>query len=86
MVNFTPWRKPQAVDQSAVGSTATSTQGQEKDAPRRKWNLGILSDPQTDEVPGKKVLYRLFYDNGKLMPSSQAPLSFFRKRTTATNR
>lgn len=26
----------------------------EKDAgPRRKWNLGILSDAQTDEVPGE---------------------------------
>ncbi|OAL03292.1 MFS general substrate transporter [Phaeosphaeriaceae sp. SRC1lsM3a] len=29
----------------------------EKDAgPRRKWNLGILSDAQTDEVPGSVIL------------------------------
>lgn len=54
MVNFTPWRKPQPADASAESSTATSTT-QEKDAPRPKWNLGILSDPQTDEVPGKDV-------------------------------
>lgn len=54
MVNFTPWRKAQTSEDSGLGSsTATSTQ--EKDAPRRRWNLGILSDPQTDEVPGKVV-------------------------------
>jgi hypothetical protein len=55
MVNFTPWRKSQSADESPVASTATSTQ--EKDAPRRRWNLGILSDPQTDEVPGKDFFY-----------------------------
>lgn len=54
MVNFTPWRKSQSADESPVASTATSTQ--EKDAPRRRWNLGILSDPQTDEVPGSVIL------------------------------
>jgi hypothetical protein len=57
MVNFTPWRKPQSADESAVASTAASTQ--EKDAPRPRWNLGILSDPQTDEVPGKKACLRI---------------------------
>lgn len=55
MVNFTPWRKSQSADESPVASTATSTQ--EKDAPRRRWNLGILSDPQTDEVPGKDFFF-----------------------------
>jgi hypothetical protein len=30
------------------------TSSDEKEAgPRRRWNLGILSDAQTDEVPGK---------------------------------
>mgnify|MGYP006877413067 CR=1 FL=1 len=51
MVNFAPWRKPQTPNEA---STPTSTE--EKDAPRRKWNLGILADPQTDEVPGKQSL------------------------------
>jgi len=54
MVNFAPWRKPQTPDESGAASTPTSTQ--EKDAPRRRWNLGILADPQTDEVPGSVIL------------------------------
>lgn len=52
MVKLTPWRKTH--DASAAASTDNSTQ--EKDAPRRKWNLGILSDPETDEVPGSVIL------------------------------
>ncbi|KAI4711806.1 hypothetical protein J4E89_003249 [Alternaria sp. Ai002NY15] len=55
MVDFTPWRKPQPAEAGAESSTATSTT-QEKDTPRPKWNLGILSDPQTDEVPGSVIL------------------------------
>lgn len=51
MVNFAPWRKPQTRDESGAAATPISTE--EKDTSRRKWNLGILADPQTDEVPGK---------------------------------
>jgi hypothetical protein len=52
MVNITPWRKKQPP--AATGSTTTSAMpaGEQDAAPRRKWNLGILSDAETDEVPG----------------------------------
>ncbi|USP73614.1 hypothetical protein yc1106_00888 [Curvularia clavata] len=54
MVKFTPWRRTQKEDESGASSTATAAQ--ETDAPRRRWNLGILSDPETDEVPGSVIL------------------------------
>ncbi|KAH7361323.1 major facilitator superfamily domain-containing protein [Pyrenochaeta sp. MPI-SDFR-AT-0127] len=55
MVNLTPWRKTPAPAQD--GNIATgSPENEEKSAPPRKWNLGILSDPQTDEVPGSVIL------------------------------
>ncbi|KAF2824115.1 MFS general substrate transporter [Ophiobolus disseminans] len=45
MVNFKPWRN------------ASTTPASEKEAGApRKWNLGILSDPETDEVPGSVIL------------------------------
>lgn len=43
MAILTPWRT----------ATAAGAENEEKAAPRPKWNLGILSDPQTDEVPGE---------------------------------
>ena len=49
MVKLTPWRKAHATGDAS----AASTHEKETRQPR-KWNLGILSDPQTDEVPGKK--------------------------------
>jgi hypothetical protein len=46
MVNLRPWRKQ-----------AVATARSEKEAGARpKWNLGILSDPETDEVPGTRRL------------------------------
>jgi hypothetical protein len=59
MVGFKPWRKePPTADATnsatITPTTTTMTSGDEKEAgPRRRWNLGILSDAQTDEVPGK---------------------------------
>jgi len=81
MVNFKPWRKE---TRPAEGSNDASTPAaNEKQAGGpRKWNLGILSDPETDEVPGKKdevtIVYRL---NMPQAPSSSSPA-----RTTATSR
>ncbi|KAF1940425.1 MFS general substrate transporter [Clathrospora elynae] len=56
MVNLQPWRKAQtpAEDGGAAATATPSTP--EKEAPPRKWNLGILSDPLTDEVPGSVIL------------------------------
>ncbi|KAH7062907.1 major facilitator superfamily domain-containing protein [Paraphoma chrysanthemicola] len=52
MVNFTPWQ-----NKPAAASTQQSNNVKEKsDGPQRKWNLGILSDKETDEVPGSVVL------------------------------
>lgn len=54
-------------------------------APRRRWNLGILSDPQTDEVPGEyRHLHRVA--QSILMARPQAPSSSSRAHTTATSR
>ncbi|KAF2132146.1 MFS general substrate transporter [Dothidotthia symphoricarpi CBS 119687] len=51
MVNFTAWRKKPT---STEGRSATGT---EKTAHEpRKWRLGILDDPYTDEVPGSVIL------------------------------
>ncbi|KAF2025016.1 MFS general substrate transporter [Setomelanomma holmii] len=51
MVDLTPWRKERAPsdDRSDACEDAAST-------PRRKRNLGILSDRETDEVPGSVIL------------------------------
>lgn len=53
MVNLTPWKKVQA----STGSSdrAPASPPAEKERLARMWNLGILSDPETDEVPGKQL-------------------------------
>jgi hypothetical protein len=53
MGRFTPWRtEPGNNEPGNVDTPATdSPQGQDSNKPK-KWNLGILSDPLTDEVPG----------------------------------
>jgi hypothetical protein len=38
----------------AIAADLTMRAEDNNSSPRRKWNLGILSDSQTDEVPGKK--------------------------------
>ncbi|CAO2652699.1 Nn.00g021100.m01.CDS01 [Neocucurbitaria sp. VM-36] len=55
MVNLTPWRKTQTAVADAHTSLAASIHKKDARQPR-KWNLGILSDPQTDEVPGSVIL------------------------------
>lgn len=48
------WRK-QPAPAEGNGDAPTSTSPNEKSSnSTRKWNLGILSDPLTDEVPGKR--------------------------------
>jgi hypothetical protein len=47
MVRFTPWRKEPAPTQGRNDASEKAA-GQP-----RKWNLGILSDHETDEVPGE---------------------------------
>jgi hypothetical protein len=53
MVNMTPWRKEQPPAPTA-NTASVMPAGEQDAAPRRKWNLGILSDAQTDEVPGRQ--------------------------------
>jgi MFS family permease len=58
MVNINPWRKVRspadATANTITTATETTTPVNNKEAsPRKKWNLGILSDSHTDEVPGK---------------------------------
>ncbi|KAF1843224.1 MFS general substrate transporter [Cucurbitaria berberidis CBS 394.84] len=57
MVNLlvTPWRKADASAKETHTAPAASTDEKRTQQPRR-WNLGILSDPQTDEVPGSVIL------------------------------
>ncbi|KAF1830071.1 MFS general substrate transporter [Decorospora gaudefroyi] len=63
MVGLTPWRKTRTGDESGVvrtPATSPSASAQEKEKEheprRRRWNLGILSDAETDEVPGSVIL------------------------------
>ncbi|KAF2632652.1 MFS general substrate transporter [Macroventuria anomochaeta] len=49
------WKQPASVEGS--GDAPTSLPQNEKNSnPTKKWNLGILSDPLTDEVPGSVIL------------------------------
>lgn len=85
MVHLAPWRKarPTATEGAAVAPAAASN---EKEKPPRKWNLGILSDAETDEVPGMllsmvSAALLVLTDN-----SLQAPLSSSPAHTTAMSR
>jgi MFS family permease len=51
MVSFKIWRKAN----TSVDGRSDSKEQETSYAPR-KWNLGILSDPETDEVPGSVIL------------------------------
>jgi hypothetical protein len=51
MGRFTPWRKEPG---NADTTTADSSRVEDENRPK-KWNLGILSDPLTDEVPGTRT-------------------------------
>jgi MFS family permease len=84
MVNLTPWRKEHiAADEGGntaiTGSHAVSAK--EKDAvKRRKWNLGILSDAQTDEVPGSVILLSRTHNRNEPLGLQHA-----RARTSASS-
>lgn len=62
MVNLLPWRRTAQSPASSGSDTAVSTSVDTNEAKERddtaqarpRWNLGILSDPETDEVPGKQ--------------------------------
>lgn len=75
MVTFTPWRKKATSGETGGAATTPSTEEKEP-ATHRKWNLGILSDAQTDEVPGM-----LFYKVSFTLPVNPRVLTvFFRFR------
>lgn len=53
-------KQPEPVPAQGGNNTSTpSPQNEKNSAPSRKWNLGILSDPLTDEVPGKRAILRV---------------------------
>jgi len=68
MVNLTPWRAAppnvQGDPDAAPTQSTPSTHEKEKKA-ARKWNLGILSDPETDEVPGSVILLSSIHNHNE---------------------
>lgn len=51
---FAKWKGRKAPADGANNNISTDVSVDEKDTYRpKKWNLGILSDRETDEVPGK---------------------------------
>jgi MFS family permease len=81
MVNFTLWRKEQVVVEGNHDTTHCPPSAEEKDvAPRRKWNLGILSDSQTDEVPGSVILLSRTHNRNEPLGLQHA-----RARTSASS-
>ncbi|KAH3915484.1 hypothetical protein HBI56_149610 [Parastagonospora nodorum] len=83
MVNLKPWRKetPPADAATTTPATTTAASADEKDAGlRRRWNLGILSDPQTDEVPGSVILLSKTHNRNEPLGLQHA-----RARTSASS-
>ncbi|KAJ4362896.1 hypothetical protein N0V83_010013 [Neocucurbitaria cava] len=79
MVSLTPWRKTQKNAEGEHVAPAASIH--EKDARQpRKWNLGILSDPQTDEVPGSVILLSRTHNRNEPLGLQHA-----RARTSASS-
>ena len=76
------WRAAPTRPDGEKASSSPSDK-QNDTAPARKWNLGILSDPHTDEVPGKSD--RTFLLLAKLT-KSQVRSSSSPKLITVTNR
>jgi hypothetical protein len=48
------WRKQPAPAEGNSDAHISSPQTEKRAESTKKWNLGILSDPLTDEVPGKR--------------------------------
>jgi MFS family permease len=87
MVSLKPWRKEQASADDRNDATTdsdpttTMTTANNKDAgQRRKWNLGILSDAQTDEVPGSVILLSRTHNRNEPLGLQHA-----RARTSASS-
>ncbi|KAH6620128.1 major facilitator superfamily domain-containing protein [Boeremia exigua] len=49
-------RKQPAQAEGSTDAPVSTPQNEKSSGPSRKWNLGILSDPLTDEVPGSVIL------------------------------
>lgn len=80
-------RKQQEPQPATTGrsddTTTPSPQNEKSSNPTKKWNLGILSDPLTDEVPGKSAFWRIRTRSTNGLQG----LSFSsQRRTTATSR
>jgi hypothetical protein len=52
-------RKQPAPVQGSDNATTSSPKNEKNPNSTKKWNLGILSDPLTDEVPGKPSVINL---------------------------
>jgi hypothetical protein len=53
-------KKPSSAEGNHDAAVPTP-QDEKSSTPSRKWNLGILSDPLTDEVPGTLATSALLY-------------------------
>ncbi|KAF3040316.1 hypothetical protein E8E12_008005 [Didymella heteroderae] len=74
-------RQPKpAPAQGSDDTTAPSPQNEKNSTPSRKWNLGILSDPLTDEVPGSVILLSKAHNRNEPLGLQHA-----RARTSASS-
>lgn len=79
MVKLRPWRTaPSPAGTGLDTAPAPGTQEQERAA--RKWNLGILSDAETDEVPGSVILLSRTHNHNEPLGLQHA-----RARTSASS-
>jgi multidrug resistance protein len=77
MVNLAPWRKAPVPTE---GRSDVTTPPGEKSVKQRKWNMGILSDPETDEVPGSVILLSRTHNRNEPLGLQHA-----RARTSASS-
>ncbi|KAF2850606.1 MFS general substrate transporter [Plenodomus tracheiphilus IPT5] len=80
MVNLTPWRKTTPATVGGESHVVSASSTHDKERPARKWNLGILSDPETDEVPGSVILLSRTHNHNEPLGLQHA-----RARTSASS-